>query len=112
MGGIYNGNNFDIAVKNRERNIEKLNEIKSEKQAAAACYKTYLDLMESDYDRLLKQEKIKREIELYRQGYVISQDGKPYKDFKETVLRMAKWAEMVQEKAARSKLQERHYRSR
>jgi len=112
MGGIYNANAFEIAEKNCERNKAELEKISAEKRIAAANYQTYLANKESDYDRLLKQEKIKRKIELYRQGYEISADGKPYKDFKETVLRMAKWAEMVQEKAARSKLQERHYRSR
>ena len=112
MGGVYNENAFEIAEKNRERNKAELERISAEKRIAAANYQTYLAHKESDYDRLLKQEKIKREIELYRQGYEISADGKPYKDFKETVLRMAKWAEMVQEKAVRSKLQERHYRSR
>ena len=111
-GGIYNGNAFEAVVKNREKNKLELDRIKAEKQIASANYKTYLAFMESSYDRLLKQEKIKREIELYRQGYEISADGKPYKDFNETILRMSEWADMVQEKAAISKAQESRYISR
>lgn len=111
-GGIYNGSAFEAVVKNREKNKLELDKIKTEKHIAAAHYKTYLTFMESNYDRLLKQEKIKREIELYRQGYEISADGKPYKDFNETILRMSKWADMVQEKAAISKAQEKRYTSR
>lgn len=111
-GGIYNGNAFEAVVKNREKNKLELDRIKAEKHIASANYKTYLTFMESSYDRLLKQEKIKREIELYRQGYEISADGKPYKDFNETVLRMSEWADMVQEKAAISKAQESRFISR
>lgn len=111
-GGIYNGNAFEAVVKNREKNKLELDRIKAEKRIAANNYKTYLSLMESNYDRLLKKEKIRREIELYRQGYEISVDGKPYKDFNETVLRMSKWADMVQEKAAISRAQEKRYISR
>lgn len=111
-GGIYNGSAFEAVVKNREKNKLELDRIKAEKHIAADNYKTYLTLMESNYDRLLKQEKIKREIELYRQGYEISADGKPYKDFNETILRMSKWADMVQEKAAISRVQEKRYTSR
>lgn len=111
-GGIYNGNAFEAVVKNREKNKLELDRIKAEKRIAANNYKTYLSLMESNYDRLLKKEKIRREIELYRQGYEISVDGKPYKDFNETVLRMSKWADMVQEKATVSRAQERRYTSR
>ena len=111
-GGIYNGNAFDTVVKNREKNKLELDRIKAEKHIASANYKTYLTFMESSYDRLLKQEKIKREIELYRQGYEISPDGKPYKDFIETILRMSEWADMVQEKAAISRAQESRYISR
>ena len=111
-GGIYNGNAFDTVVKNREKNKLALDRIKAEKHIASANYKTYLTFMESSYDRLLKQEKIKHEIELYHQGYEISADGKPYKDFNETILRMSNWADMVQEKAAISKAQESRYISR
>lgn len=111
-GGIYNGNAFDTIVKNREKNKLELDRIKAEKHIASTNYKTYLTVMENGYDRLLKQEKIKRKIELYRQGYEISADGKPYKDFKETILRMSEWADMVQEKAAIGKAQESRYISR
>lgn len=111
-GGIYNGSAFEAVVRNREKNKLELDRIKAEKRIAVAHYKNYLTLMESDYERLLKQEKIKREIELYRQGYEISADGKPYKDFNETILRMSKWADMVQEKAAVSRAQEVRYISR
>ncbi|MCM1328002.1 MAG: relaxase/mobilization nuclease domain-containing protein [Ruminococcus sp.] len=111
-GGIYNGNAFETVIKNREKNKSELEKIKAEKRIAAANYKVYLNLMESDYERILKQEKNKREIELYRQGYEISQKGEPYKDFNEIILRMSKWADMVQEKAAVSKAQERRYISR
>jgi len=111
-GGIYNGSAFEAVVRNREKNKLELDRIKAEKRIAAAHYKNYLTLMESDYERLLRQEKIKREIELYRQGYEISADGKPYKDFNETILRMSKWADMVQEKAAVSRAQESRYISR
>lgn len=111
-GGIYNGNAFEAVVKNREKNKLELDRIKAEKHIASANYKTYLTFMESSYDRLLKQEKIKREIELYRQGCEISADGKPYKDFNETILRMSEWADTVQEKAAISKAQESRYISR
>ena len=111
-GGIYKGNAFEAVVKNREKNKLELDRIKAEKHIASANYKTYLTFMESSYDKLLKQEKIKREIELYRQGYEISPDGKPHKDFNETILRMSEWADMVQEKAAVSKAQESRYISR
>ena len=80
MGGSYSIHDFDNVCRNREKNIAKLAAVREKKKKAAEFYTRFLNIMESDYERILRKEKAKREIELYRQGYEITPDGKPYID--------------------------------
>lgn len=80
--------------KNIMSEIERKREpLAMEKKHLSGIYRQYLDIMESDYDKMLRQLK-------ERYGDSLDNYGVKY-DFMETVRKMAEWAHKVQLKAER-----------
>ena len=92
------------------KKADELEMNRKRKNDYARNYSAYLKLAENDFERILAEEKTKRQIAEYKENVKDLPDRNNPKDFIEQMIRMSEWATKVSKKAEeRNKPQKGHY---
>ena len=90
-------NNFPPEkIADKEDDLEKARKRKND---YARNYSAYLKIAENDFDRLLNEEKTKRQIADYKEKVKDLPDNNNSREFYEQIMRMEEWARKVIKKA-------------
>ena len=92
------------------KKADELEMNRKRKNDYARNYSAYLKLAENDFERILAEEKTKRQIAEYKENVKDLPDRKNPKEFIEQVIRIDEWARKVRQKAEeRDKSPKGHY---
>lgn len=107
---MVNDNFADDVIAKKKHEVD---ESLKRKNDYARHYSTFLRFMESDYERIMREEKTKRDIAEYNERYKDLPKRENPREFGEVVYRMADWAESVQRKIRQEERaeQERQHRN-